>query len=150
MADYYKFIVGLAAAASTKDSPILDEDDYYEFFINPETWDGSYQGGVLSTTISGAPRVSTTQLPTDAITIRWPYLTATVKRTKCDYYFLLNKKLILIDDQRYMMEVVVNPGSYVYSRRRSIKGEPESYQVQVQLIVCGIKSQISVPAREAL
>lgn len=150
MAAFYRFIIGTASTTSTPDSPKIHATDFYEFAINPVSWDGSYNGGTLVTTISGSPRVSTTQVPKDTINISWPKLTSTAKRTYCDYYFLMNKKLILIDDQRYMYEVVVAPSSYKYARRRSTNSEVESYTVKVMLILTGGGIRISESARESM
>lgn len=150
MADYYKFIIGLADSTSTPSTPVLDETDYHEYSINPDALDGSWQGGVMSTTISGNPRVSTTQVPKSSISLNWPKISANTKRAINDYYFLLNTKLILIDDQRYMYEVVVVPNSYKFSRRRSTKSEAESYSCQLQMMLLGAGTQISEAAREAL
>jgi len=128
-----KFQIGKADSSSTPSSPVIDSGDYYVFTINPRTWEGSWDGGVMLHTISGKPRVSTTQLPDEVITLDWQKVTATEKKDECDYYFLLNEKLVLIDDQSVAREVVVVPGSYRASRRRSVYGELESYTVQVQL-----------------
>lgn len=140
---FRRMAVGSADSSSATNDPVISTTDNHVFTINPTVMNQQFVGGQLVRTLSGSPRVTTTQTPLETFALRWSKIPATTKKDELDRYFNRNTKLVFINDQNYAWEVIVVPGSYRANRRRSTKDEPESYDCEITLSSLGEGKQLT-------
>ena len=131
---FYKFKFGTASSSSTPSVPAFGSFTF-TCTINPREQENTTEGGTVVTPLMGLPRVSTLNLPLERVSFYWQKVSASEKNTSMDYYFNLNQKLVMRNDQNDMFEILVIPGSYRTRRRRSTKAEQESYEVEISFMI---------------
>lgn len=131
-----KFKLGLPASTSTPQNPVLSStgSEYMTFQINPRTWDEDLQGGSIVYTLSGNPKVSTTRVGHNNVSLNFQKMTDAQKQS-LDNFINMNTTLVLVDDSSNSYEIVINPGSYRKNRRRSTFSEQVTWEVSLQIIV---------------
>lgn len=131
-----KFKIGLPDSTSTPQNPVLSSitSEYMTFQINPRTWDEDLQGGNIVYTLSGNPKVSSTRVGHNNVSLNFQKMTDTQKQL-LDAFINRNTTLVLVDDSSSSYEIVIVPGSYRKNRRRTTFLEQVTWEISLQVIV---------------
>lgn len=133
---YSKFKIGLPSSSSTPQTPVLSTtpSDYIQFDINPRSWEEDLQGGNMTTTLSGNPKVSTTRVGNKHVSLNFQKMSDS-KKESLSNFINQNTTLVVVDDSGNTFEIVVVPGSFRCSRKRSTFFEQVSWEVNIQVVV---------------